>query len=169
MNQDIARIFALYPNARVINPFYPEKDVSHRRMMREWFTATEYAQNQPTYFMDRQLMLSDLRQIDENQIFALCKAVNAQVYGDYRFNPWLIEQDPKNDGKSQQIIYVKNKRSDDYFQIDLLDGEVNIISRGDYVRENVSWTYWQWYFINNFAMPIYPYNLNPVELGIAAF
>lgn len=74
-------------------------------------------------------IVTNIRQLDtitDEECLELCKHCNETTWGDYRFNKWYVERNTPNQSKDWKTIEVKRVDGSDYFQIDLLDGEVHI-------------------------------------------
>lgn len=166
-NEEIARVFAMYLGC----DFWLCDNLEGNPVI-ERVTSAVISEIEKGDWLGRDdrpgelLLLTPLELISDEQIFELCKVVCEVAFGDYRYSKWRIEPDPKNND-TWISVDVKNDKSDYVFQIDLIDGEVRLYDDDDIDPTIVNHTYWQWYFQNGFAIPLYPWDKTAIELGIA--
>ena len=169
-NFDIARIFMMYPNASVVDTKLTFYDVTYINLMAEWFSLSVYGREIRTEFWrNRKLVLTELRNITEEKILEICKMYSAEAFGDYRYSKWRVEYDEQNNGTTWFAATIKNGKSQHELWIDLIDGEIDVYYTDDKSTAVVTKerAYYQWYFLNNYAVPIYPFGKNAIELDVA--
>lgn len=72
-NEEIARVFAMYPGARVINPRFPDSGVSYDLTMAGWFGGSYFNKHREDCWDNRVLQLHDLEQISDASVTDLAK------------------------------------------------------------------------------------------------
>ena len=118
------------------------------------------------------LLLTPLSKISDEEVLELCKLYSPEIYGDYRYKKWYIEQDGT---KSDTCNTVDVKRQSDtyYFQLDKIDGEMRLYDEEMIDSASVNHYYHQWYFMNGFAIPLFfgidhwANGKTAIQLGIA--
>lgn len=162
-NSDKLRIFALYIGSLIK---YKDRLYILKGVDEEGVFITGH--NSVIPFNECKLQLKEVRCLTEQDIFILCKYVNEDIFGDYRFNHWTITPDPDNSNNWKAVL-VKNRSSEYFYVVDLIDGDVYIYEKEYMEKEYSCRTIQQWYFFNNYAVQLYPWKRNAIELGLADF
>lgn len=120
------------------------------------------------------LWLKPIESMTDDQILELCKIADETTFGNYRFSKWTIskEIEKHKDGSTwTHYAYVTNKNASEVFEVDLVDGTVMVYEqKGPPITDGLppsNPAYYQWHFVNSFAVPIYPFGETPIELGVA--
>lgn len=120
-----------------------------------------------------QLILRDLESMFHDEAFELCKLIDSNAFGDFRFSKWSCQRHKKED-KHWKAYSVTNPKATHTFEIDLIDGLVNLYERDENKPEvcgelvpNTCSTYWQWYLQKGFAIPMHPDGENLIQMGLA--
>lgn len=112
------------------------------------------------------LLLRPISSITPEQVFALCKIAYPLEFGDYRFSKWEVSADPSN-SKNWDGYFIKNANATHQFLFDAIDGEIICTNTQTGEVAIANQTYRQWYFENGFAISLYPYDKNALELDLA--
>lgn len=128
------------------------------------------------------LLLKNLFDITESEVLELCKLVAPNEFGNYSYSRWQINPEHNNDSNIQQNIVIHNANSQFIFQFDLLDGDLRLYDLEKVAGKDWKTTdmrnpkkyftgdcleYKQWYFVHDYAVPLYPWGKNAFELGLA--
>lgn len=167
-HEEIARVFAMYYGCRCViclekGSFSGDLKVSSEVLlnlsMKEGHTDK----------VNWRLSLRLLSSLTDEEILELCKFVEPEEFGDYRYKSWKIER--KKDNLTHYACVTMEGNSFEY-KIDLIDGDINLYNGGDQ-QMCVKTHYKQWYFQNGFAVPLF-FGLghwadgkNAIELNIA--
>lgn len=118
------------------------------------------------------LLLTEVKNITEEQILQLCKVYAPTIFGDYRYNKWTIKQDG-NKTDTWDTVIIERSKDDFSFQLDKIDGEIRLFDKDVVETACVNHYYQQWYFKNGFAVPLF-FGMNhpcngktAIECGIA--
>lgn len=121
------------------------------------------------------LALRKLESMTDEEALELCKIVDSSVYGEYRFSKWRVQTGP-HQTQYWKTYEVRNDKSLAWFQIDLIDGYVEVYEKytdpenqsenEDNIRVEVN-NYWQWYIDKGFDIPFLPDNKTLMESGLA--
>lgn len=158
---EVIRIFAMYFNGKA--EAYKGSYTDHVSVKQ---VITHYMHSRS------KLWLKPVDKVTDEQILKLCKIAEEHTFGDYRFAQWEIEKKISHfkDGTVQtHFAYVTNKNAPETFEVDLVDGGITIYENKTMSGGNapIDPSYYQWWFVNGFAVPLYPYKKNAIELGIA--
>lgn len=169
--EETLRIFAMYLNCDLFfEPEYITINEKHRSNKKGRATLNTHMLNDfndSIYQINSfKLILKPLTDLTSEQILELCKHVAPREFGDFRYSKWTITDDPKN-GPFQNLKIIKNEHAEHSFEFDLIDGDIRLYELGDAGSQWTQITYRDWYFQNGFAVPLYPWNKNAIDLGIA--
>lgn len=175
-NEEIAKVFGMYLGQRVYLPNDDETLILTGSSI--FSNTTEMAESEDsvdTSYCDfdvAKLLLTPLSKISDEDVLELCKLYSPEIYGDYRFKKWYIEQ---NGTKSDTWNTIEIKRqSDTYcFELDKIDGEMRLYDEEMIDSASVNHYYQQWYFMKGYAVPLFfgidhwANGKTAIELGIA--
>lgn len=93
-NHEIAQVFCYYPNAKIINPKYPDTQILYRNTMMDWFFSSAHARKAANYWDTRMLLLTPVGKISDETarlvvltLFGTCRNTS----DDFKFGREKIE------------------------------------------------------------------------------
>lgn len=166
-NAQIASIFAIYYNCDMVDLFLnSDKYKPIKGPLNTTLRAYLSSSLDPAFVFTQKLILTKPEHLTYNQILELCKIASPGVYGDYRYAKWKIKKSSKWCDEYKNVE-VSNKNASQTFDVDLIDGQIRIYDGGLLDLTDIEHHYWQWYFANGIAIPLYPWNKTAIELGVA--